>query len=358
MNSIPSFFLSTCTPTGWNSLGPLLRQECSRCTTCLLLSGPGCGGGELLQHAGEAAAAQELTAELLHTPVAPCLPEAVIFPERSTLAAIAAPFGGTVPPMPGPNEYYVNLTDCYDRAGLREIQAQTELCQKEEAQCVQRAARCLRAMEQLTEDIQATLLTASAQARMEKRAAGILSRELPPVRPPVKPTYRYLSAYTALGHIALFDTISLLCKRVYEIVDHYRLSHMLLHNIAAGASSSGYQTILCLSPLNPEKLEHVLIPELSLAFVTSLPTLPWPGEVSRRIHLDTMLDTELLHSHRGHLRFTRKVIASLLEECTTALTQAAELHQVREDLFAAYTDQETLWSLQNDTISSILAVSE
>jgi len=357
MDSISRFFLSTYTPDGWNSLGPLLRQERCWQEACLLLSGPGCDGGGLLRRtAGEAA--QSLAAEILLSPTAPYLPEAVILPERHTLAAIASPFGGTVPPIPGPSEYYVNLTSCYDRAGLREILPQVELCQAEEAQCAQRAARCLRAMEQLSQDMRATLLTSAVLSRMEKRAAGILARECRALHQPAAPLYRYLSAYTAQGHVALFETVNVLCQRVYEIVDDYGLSHYLLNCLAAGAVSAGHEVIVCLSPLEADRIEHLLIPGLSLAFLSSTPALPWPGKANRRIHLETMLESDLLRHHRGRLRFIRKVIASLQEECDSALTQAAELHQAIDELFTAYVDQDALHQLQDDAIASILAVSE
>ena len=353
------FFLSTCTPEGWASLGEPLRREDCRREVCLLLAGPGCDGGGLLQQAAALALQRGLSCEQLLSPVPPYLPEAVLLPERELLAAVGAPFGGSVPPMPGPFERYVNLTDCYDRTGLRELLPQTELCRQEEARCTRRAAHGLSAAAQLLQDMRATLLTPAVLAHLEKRARGILTRELPRRSSSAgQPFYRYLSAFTAQGQAALFPTVSALCSRVWVLADSYRLAHHMLALLAEGACAAGYDVIACPSPLEPDRLEHLLIPQRELAFVTSSPALPWPGAWQRRVRLDAMVEADLLRRHRGWLRFSRRVISSLLEDSATALTEAAQLHLAAEELYSAFVDQQMLARLQRETAESLLQVWE
>ena len=358
MDATTRYFLSTYTPAGWNSLGPTLRQEHLQSDACLLLSGPGCGGSQLLRTAAETAAGQGLRTEAFLSCVAPFSPEAVVFPQRHILAAVAAPFGGSVPLVPGYRESYVDLTTCYDRTALKEMSVQLDLCRQEELQYEQRAVHCLSAAEQLTQDIHTTLFTDALRKKLAKRALGILSRECPRTGQEGHTRYRYLSAYTANGHLALFDTVSALCPRVYELVDRFYLSHNLLSVLLSGAVAAGYDVIACLSPLCQNQVEHLLIPALSLAFITSTPDLPWPEVPQRRIHLDAMLEEELLHQQRGRLRLLQKIITTLEQEASNALSQSAQLYQMREELCSACTDGEVRNSLQNEAVRQLLCVSE
>ena len=82
------------------------------------------------------------------------------------------------PKYPGLVERYVNLGDCYDRAGLQPLRQELMGCMKGYKACYQRAYRCLTAAAQIGEDLRSLLLTPALEAKMAKRARGILSREV------------------------------------------------------------------------------------------------------------------------------------------------------------------------------------
>ncbi|MFQ7857083.1 MAG: hypothetical protein ACLRIS_20115 [Flavonifractor plautii] len=56
-------------------------------------------------------------------------------------------------------ERYVNLGDCYDRAGLQPLRQELMGCMKGYKACYQRAYRCLTAAAQIGEDLRSLLLT-------------------------------------------------------------------------------------------------------------------------------------------------------------------------------------------------------
>ena len=112
----------------------------------------------------------------------------------------------------------------------------------------------------------------------------------------------------------------------------------MLTTLAAGAMAAGYDVILCPSPLFPDRAEHLLIPELSLAFVTSTPTLTYPGRPYRRIRLDAMVEGEVMRQFKSRLKFARKVHAVLLAEAVDALAQAKAEHDVLEGLYNPHVD--------------------
>ena len=74
------------------------------------------------------------------------------------------------PKYPGLVERYVNLGDCYDRAGLQPLRQELMGCMKGYKACYQRAYRCLTAAAQIGEDLRSLLLTPALEAKMAKRA--------------------------------------------------------------------------------------------------------------------------------------------------------------------------------------------
>ena len=57
----------------------------------------------------------------------------------------------------------------------------------------------------------------------------------------------------------------------------------MLAHLLSGALKAGYDVVACPSPMAPDRLEHLLIPQLSLAFLSSSPAHPYPGKAYRRL---------------------------------------------------------------------------
>ncbi len=334
------YFLGANSPGGFYSLyDQLIAPEEAR-AVYILKGGPGCGKSTLMRRVAALVTRESFQAEYILCSGDPGSLDAVLFPELR-----AAVVDGTAPHVvepryPGVVESYVNLGECYDRAALGDLRREIMGCMSGYKGCYQRAYRCLGAAAEIREDVRSTLLTEALEQRMAKRARGILSREVRPRRgaSPGRVRQRFLGAVTHRGQLCLYGTAQAQCGRVYELPDRYGLAHAMLSVLLSGAAAAGYDVVACPDPMAPDRLAHLLVPELSLAFLSSSPALPYPGDACRRVRLDAMADREILRRSRPRLRFCQKVSAALVDEAVDSLAQTKAMHDQLEALYNPYVD--------------------
>ena len=334
------YFLGANSPQGFYSLYDQLLSPETANAIYIIKGGPGCGKSTLMRQVAAQAAQAGETAEYILCSGDPDSLDGVVLPRLK-----AALVDGTAPHViepkyPGVVEQYVNLGVCYDREGLQAVREELQGCMRGYKEHYQRAYRCLGAAAEIREDVRDTLMTEELEAKLAKRARGILSRELKPRKTgeagAVK--QRFLGAVTHKGVLTLYGTASAQCTRIYELSDRYGLAHPLLARLLSGAVLGGYDVVACPDPMAPQRLAHLLVPEAGLAFVTSTPAQPYPGRACRRLRLETMADQDLLRRCRPRLRFALKVSAALVEEAVDSLAQAKAMHDELEGLYHPYVD--------------------
>ena len=125
-----------------------------------------------------------------------------------------------------------------------------------------------------------------------------------------------------------------LCTKVYEFADTWELAGPLLERLRLRAVSLGWDVIACMAPEEPARLEHLLIPGLGLAFVTSCPGMDYGKKPFRRIRLDAMTEPD----GKARLRFEGRMAGVLREEAIAALREAKQAHDDLEAIYNPYVD--------------------
>lgn len=359
-NTYIQYFLGANSPSGFYSLYDQLIVPEAAQAIYILKGGPGCGKSTLMRRVGRLLQEKDVPAEYILCSGDPDSLDAVIFPTlRVALVDGTAPHV-VEPKYPGVVESYVNLGDCYDKDALGDLRQEIMGCMKGYKGCYQSAYRCLRAAAEVSADVRSALLTDRLAQRLAKRADGILSRELKP-RKGVQPgqvRQRFLGAITHKGPLCLYDTALAQCQKIYEFSDRYGLAHDTLTPLLTGAVRSGYDVVACPDPMAPDRLAHLLIPELSLAFLTSTPDTPLPDAPYRRVRLDTMADEAILRRNRPRFRFAQKVSAALVEEAVDSLAQAKAMHDELEQLYNPYVDFDRVDQTARQIAEQIILLTE
>ena len=125
-----------------------------------------------------------------------------------------------------------------------------------------------------------------------------------------------------------------LCPKVYELADSWELAGEMLARLHRAAADNGWDTIVCCAPEEPGRIEHLLIPGLGLAFVTSRPGMEYGQKPFRRVRLDAMTEPQ----GKARLRFQTRMAPLLREEGAAALKDAKANHDKLEAVYNPYVD--------------------
>ena len=119
-----------------------------------------------------------------------------------------------------------------------------------------------------------------------------------------------------------------------ELADSWELAGEMLARLHQAAADNGWDTIVCCAPEEPGRIEHLLIPGLGLAFVTSRPGMEYGQKPFRRVRLDAMTEPQ----GKARLRFQTRMAALLREEGAAALKDAKANHDKLEAGYNPYVD--------------------
>lgn len=337
------YFLGAHSPHGFYSLYDQLIDPAQADAIYILKGGAGCGKSSLMKRVAQQAEAVGQSVEYLYSCGDSTCLDAVLIPGKKIALIDGTAPHVVEPKYPGLVEHYINLEEFYDSEGLAPLRAEIIEHMKCVRECRSRAYHCLNAAAEIEGDLRSMLVTPTLEERIVKRTKGILVRELKgagkgKATVPGAVRQRFLSGITGRGPVCFFETADQLCQRVYELADSYGFGHIMLTHLLPAAVEAGYDVVACPSPMAPDRLEHLLIPELSLAFLTSSAALPYDRRPARRIRLDAMVDSELFRRNKPRLRFSKKVSGALVEEAATSLRQADAAHEELVKLYNPHVD--------------------
>jgi len=335
MAQVTNFFVGANSGEGFQNLFPEMVDLEDTYDLMVLKGGPGVGKATFMREIGRSMEQAGTPVEYLWCSGDPDSLDGVVLPElRCAVVDGTAPHV-MEPKYPAAVDRYVDLGRFYDltaaKAEAEEVKAHTHAYQA----AYVRAYRNFKAARQVELDTISAVQKTFDQERAERRAEGILYRELRrPGGQKGKTTRRFLGSMTHKGYIWRFDSVDALCPKVYEFTDSWELAGGLLSRFHKAAVENGWDTIVCMAPEEPTRIEHLLIPGIGLAFITSRQGMDYGRKPFRRIRLDAMTEP----TGKARLRFQSRMAALLREEGVAALKEAKTNHDRLEAVYNPYVD--------------------
>jgi len=159
---------------------------------------------------------------------------------------------------------------------------------------------------------------------------------------------RFYHAVCCKGELYLNDSVNLLCKQFYVFSGEFDGASAALRIAAEEAMKHYGEIILSYDPRDTEKLEAVIIPELSLAFVGN----GWAVENETELLMDTVLPKEKVRELRPQLREMRRLEERIMGIACGFLAQAKDLHDELEEVYKMAMDFEALNEFTEDYIKA------
>ncbi len=344
-----SFFLGANSARGFHSFYDDLIDLKDAEAVYILKGCPGCGKSSLMKKAALAAEKDGFEVEYIHCSSDPSSLDGIIIPKlRKAIVDGTSPHV-VEPVFPLAVEQYVDLGKFADTDALHSFR--NEIIETKERHAsyfkhIYRFTECAGAIDDELFDI---VITSPVIEKLHKKAHRIINKEIPKKNGIAKSKRRFLSAISPDGYVTLPIDDAL---RKYFIEDTFGLGHFLLSPILNLAEECGYSCIACFNPLIPERLEHLFIPELNIAFITKSKHNDNSEDYFKKIKIDAMLD--ISKENKKRITALKKAKNDMLDFSFTLLREAKEIHDVLENIYNPHIDFESLYSFADELISEIL----
>lgn len=238
----------------------------------ILKGGPGVGKSSLMKKFAKAMANRGYFIEYIHCSSDEDSLDGVKLPELKTVILDGTAPHTVDPRLPGAADEIINLGAYLDGNRLKKGKEQINIINKAKAALYKSAYRYIGAANKIMEEIDAFYDRLTDETKYRKLCRSLSDRLLPHGGIERKPgTMRKLFAdtYTAGGHIDYSSTLHS-DYRLWALTgacsDH---ASRMLSDLALQAVARGFYVEGCYNPVNPEKLKHLIIPDLNIMLLSA-----------------------------------------------------------------------------------------
>lgn len=336
-NKSVDFFLGSNSEAGFISHFSQLENPYSGFRSFVIKGGPGTGKSSLMKKIAETFSKKEPLLERIHCSSAPDSLDAVILHTAKASVLDGTPPHVVEPQYPGAFESVVNLLDAFDEDGLEKQRTDIVETSFVISSYHKRFCSILKCANILFRENRDMILPYVDTAKIIQLVNRLTKQELTPKQLGAGQEYvRLVSAFTPDGLLTYQNTINTLCNKIYMINDEYDVcSGIFMDAVRNKVKESGYAFYSCYSPFDPNrKIDHILIPDLGLAFVSTNKYVTLDQVVPDKvINATRFIDREIFRIKKQRLSFNRKTAKELLTEGVFNLKKAKDIH---DDLEAYY----------------------
>lgn len=334
------FFMGANSPIGFCTYYDELTVPVVGARSYLIKGGAGTGKSSLIKRIAAECPYDDEAVELIHCSSDPNSLDGVILTRKKISMVDATPPHVIEPQYPGCYQTVINICEYFDYKKMSSRLEETVRLQTANNDCHKKCCRLLKCAALLLEDNRAVVSRATDFTKITALANRIIKREFKQTHRNGVEHKRLLSAITNRGVVAFEDTITAAAKRTYLIKDEYGASSAaLMKQLHDGALAAGYEIYTCHCPMDQcGRIEHLIIPALSLAFVTQHRFVPFDADKLKPVSVISytrFTDAATLKAHKQFLSFNRRAATDFIESAVETLRLAKTIH---DDLELQYTD--------------------
>jgi GTPase SAR1 family protein len=333
----------------------LSQEEATR--IIIIKGGPGVGKSTFMKKIAQEMLDRGYDAEFLHCSSDNNSLDGVLFP-----AFKVAFIDGTAPHVvdpknPGAVDEIIHLGDFWNEEGMRANRELILKTNKEVGRLFVRAYRYIKAAASIYEDTAVIHGWAINTGKVNEETASWIEDILgdQPISGKVgKQRHLFASAITPDGYRNYLDTL-LTAEKVYMVRGQQGTgTETVVKKIKEAAVDRGLFVESFYCALQPQKVEHLLIPELNTAITTSNEYHHLDVKTYKEINLDEYLDRSMVADYVDVLRYNHEQFNALMKRAITTIRGAKELHDLMETYYIPNMDFDSVQNCWECTLARVL----
>lgn len=238
------------------------------------------------------------------------------------------------PINPGAVDEILNMGECWDEEGFKKFRRNIIDINKEVGKTFRRAYRFIAAAKAVHDDWSNYNSEALNNGKLNRLMEDLKEKIFTaPVTGNASERHLFATAFTPNGIITFVDTILEGYENVYVLNGGPGTGKTnVLEYISKEALKRGLSVQLFHDPLIPERLEHIFIPEISTALVTS-------NEINQKkyegnqIYMDNLLNSYVLTKNKEEIKLDTELFYELLGKGLKLIASAKALHDQMETYY-------------------------
>lgn len=267
------------------------------------------------------------------------------------------------PKNPGCVDEILHLGDFWCEEKMVSNKQEIISCNAQIGKNFKRAYRALKAAKALYDDWEAANYEAMDFGMANKKASDVIKAifsgtELMVGRGKVRKLFA--SAITPEGPVNYLDSIVGIMARQFIITgDPGTGKATLLQKVVDTAVIKGLDVEAYYCPLDPEKVEHIVIPAMQLAITTSVEPHITPIEGAElTINMNDCLKPEVAAQYAEVVEFNKKMFWLLFTKAVSYISQSKKLHDELETYYVPNMNFAGVQQLWQKTLDRVLAYTE
>lgn len=303
----------------------------------ILKGGPGVGKSTLMKRIGQELLHKGFDLEFVHCAADTLSLDAFVAPEIGV-----AMIDGTAPHVidpkaPGAIDEIVNLGEFWNEAEIRRHRTPILQAGLDGSKHYQRAYRYLAVSHLVYQDIEAVNAEATDQGWMNQKANELIDTLLagyPVAARAGRIRHLFASALTPDGPKHYLDSLFGPLNRRFIIKGEPGTGKStFIQKVANAAVERGFFVELFHCPFDPEKLDHLIIPQLDAGLTTAVEPHIWYGEAEQVIDTSDALSHTVRQRYADELHIADQTYRALLATAFACLKKARACHQEREQYY-------------------------